>query len=264
MEPRFAVHVATTWGWSLAQCVEAWARRGIPAIGLGAQLIDAHGRAEGVRLLLDSGLKVSTFTSISPGAMDAAEVESTLDLAAAVDADCVYVITGGRKAPGWRDSVDIFKEEFGPSRELARERGLRLAIEPIHPLRQDLSFLNTARDTAKVVAEIADPNVGYVFDFWHLWWAPGILETIAATTPRIFSVQVSDHKPNTMRSLDRTVPGEGLIPCVALVRALEAAGYDRYYEAEVITDDHRDMGYDAALDRVIASWDRLWQQTTAA
>ena len=67
----------------------------------------------------------------------------------------------------------------------------------------------------------------------------------------------------TMRSLDRTVPGEGLIPCAALMRALEAAGYDRYYEAEVITDDHREMGYEAALDRVVASWERLWAQTTA-
>ena len=263
MDPRFGVHVATTWGWSLSQCVEAWSRRGVPAIGLGAQLIDAHGRAEGVRLLRDSGLKVSTFTSILPAAMDTGTIESTLDLAAAVEADCVYVITGGRKAPGWRDSVEIFKEEVGPSRDLARERGLRLAIEPIHPLRQDLSFLNTARDAVSVVAEIGDPNVGYVFDFWHLWWTPGILETIAETAPHIFSVQVSDHKPNTMRSLDRTVPGEGLIPCVALVRTLEAAGYDRYYEAEVITDDHRDMGYDAALDRVIASWQRLRQQMTA-
>ena len=68
-----------------------------------------------------------------------------------------------------------------------------------------------------------------------------------------------------MRSLDRTVPGEGLIPCAALIGALlEAAGYDRYYEAEVITDDHREMGYDAALDRVIASWRRLWRRTTPA
>ena len=66
-----------------------------------------------------------------------------------------------------------------------------------------------------------------------------------------------------MRSLDRTVPGEGLIPCAALIGALEAAGYDRYYEAEVITDDHREMGYDAALDRVIASWRRLRRQATA-
>ena len=142
-------------------------------------------------------------------------IESTLDLAAEVGADCVYVITGGRKASAWRDAVEIFKEEFGPSRVLARERGLRLAIEPIHPLRQDLSFLNTARDAAKVVTEIADPNVGYVFDFWHLWWAPGILETIAETAPRIFSVQVSDHKPK-MRSLDR----QGLIPCAALNQRL--------------------------------------------
>ena len=263
MEPCFGVNVATTWGWSLAECVDAWVRRGVPAIGLGAQIIDAHGRAEGVKLLRDSGLRVSTFTTISPAAMDAGTIESTLDLAADVGADCVYVITGGRKATAWRDAVDIFKEEFGPSRELARERRVRLAIEPMHPLRQDLSFLNTARDAGRVVAEIGDPNVGYVFDFWHLWWTPAILEAIAETAPHIFSVQVSDHKPMTMRSLDRTVPGEGLIPCAALMRALEAAGYDRYYEAEVITDDHREMGYETALDRVVASWERLWAQTTA-
>ena len=99
MEQRFGVNVATTWGWSLAQCVEAWVRRGVPAIGLGAQIIDTHGRAEGVKLLRDSGLRVSAFTTISPASMDAGTIESTLDLAAEVRADCVYVITGGRKAP---------------------------------------------------------------------------------------------------------------------------------------------------------------------
>ena len=203
MEQRFGVNVATTWGWSLAECVDAWVRKGVPAIGLGAQIIDAHGRAEGVKLLRDSGLRVSAFTTISPASMDAGTIESTLDLAAAVGADCVYVITGGRKVPAWRAAVDIFKEEFGPSREMARERGVRLAIEPMHPLRQDLSFLNTARDAGRVVAEIGDPNVGYVFDFWHLWWTPAILQAIAETAPRIFSVQVSDHKPMTMRSLHR-------------------------------------------------------------
>ena len=53
---------------------------------------------------------------------------------------------------------------------------LRLAIEPVHPLRQDITFLNTAADTIDVLEEIDDPSVGYVFDTWHLWWERGIEE----------------------------------------------------------------------------------------
>ena len=90
------------------------------------------------------------------------------------------------------------------------------------------------------------------------------MDAIAESAPHIFSVQVSDHKSVTMRSLDRTVPGEGLIPCVALMKALVAAGYDGYYEAEVISDDNRVMGYEKALDRVIGSWEQLWAETKAA
>lgn len=90
-----------------------------------------------------------------------------------------------------------------------------------------------------------------------------MLDAIVDSGPQIFSVQVSDHKPITMRSLDRTVPGEGLIPCVELMKTLEASGYARYYEAEVITDDNRVMGYEQALDRVIESWERLWSETQA-
>ena len=263
MEPRFAINVTTTWDWDLAQCADAWVRKGVPAIGLGAQLCEDYGRLETVQLIKDSGLKGSTFAAINPSSMSVHAIESTLDLAASVEADCVYVITGERKAPLWENAIEVFQEDFAPVRHLARDRGLRLAIEPIHPLRQDLSFVNTARDANRILAEIGDSNVGYVFDFWHLWWSAGVLDAIVDSGPQSFSVQVSDHKPITMRSLDRTVPGEGLIPCVELMKTLEASGYARYYEAEVITDDNRVMGYEQALDRVIESWERLWSETQA-
>ncbi len=58
------------------------------------------------------------------------------------------------------------------------QRGVRLALEPVHPPRQDITFLNAAADTVDVVRAIDDPAVGCVFDTWHLWWEWGI-EAIA-------------------------------------------------------------------------------------
>ena len=51
----------------------------------------------------------------------------------------------------------------------AAKAGIRLAIEVIHPLRQDLSFVNTLAD-ARELARRAGPRGGYVLDVWHSGW----------------------------------------------------------------------------------------------
>src|SRR5205823_9717523 len=128
-----------------------------------------------------------------------------LDIAAELQADCIYTTTGPRGQLTWDEAGQRVVDQTRRLLPALHERNLRLALEPIHPLRQDLTFLNLAGDTLDLLRQIDDPTVGYVFDFWHLWWQRPALELARTSAAQIFSVQVSAHKPATMRTLDRAM-----------------------------------------------------------
>lgn len=271
MNARFSVNVTTTWQWDLGQCVDAYARLGIPAIGVTRLGLDEYGRGKGIKKIKDSGLKVSSIAGIGPYTVTEPQafqqnVESGIafmDVAAELGADCVYVMAGPRGSLTWEDAAERLTEGLTRLTPAARERGIRLAVEPIHPMRQDLTFVNTARDTVSIIEPLDSQHVGYVFDFWHLWWERGVLETIARSVDRIFSVQVSDHKAITMRTMDRAMLGEGIIPLRELLKALEHAGYKGYYDMEIISDDMAAMGYETALQRIVPAFHDLFESIDA-
>src|SRR5207249_4368522 len=104
-------------------------------------------------------------------------------------------------------------------------RSIRLAIEVIHPLRQDLSFINMLVD-AREIARAAGRRGGYVLDFFHSGWERRLLDTIRRDARRrIHAVQMCDYKRVTMRTMDRALLGKGILPLPAIFRALEQGGY---------------------------------------
>jgi len=263
-ESRFAIGEITTPNWDLGQCIEAWCRYEVPAMGLSAATLEVYGRKRGIQELKDSGLAVTNYQGIGCYGFEQPRISEVIDslvdqmdAAAELGVDCVFVMSGPRKHLSWQDSAKQFVDALHMLLPHAKERGLKLAIEPIHPMRQDLSFINTARDTYDLVKQVDDPSLGYVFDFWHLWFDPLIDDIISQSAHSIFNVQISDHKKMTLRTLDRTVPGEGIAPCASMLRAIEKAGYQGYYEMEILSPDNEEMGYPATIERSIESYRQL-------
>ena len=127
----------------------------------------------------------------------------------------------------------------------------------IHPLRQDLSFVNTLAD-AREIARAAGRQGGYVLDLFHSGWERRLLETVRADAARrIHAVQLCDVKRVTLRTMDRALLGAGILPLRALLRALERGGYRGWYELEIISDDVEAIGYERVLRRTRAAFVRL-------
>ena len=76
--------------------------------------------------------------------------------------------------------------------------------------------------------------------------------------PRVFNVQVSDHKAKTMRTMDRAVPGAGIAPVGRLLHALADGGYRGWWDLEVISDDNAAVGYEVALATVVRALHDVW------
>ncbi len=175
------------------------------------------------------------------------QVRRALGWVHALGAEVLVVIPGGRDGAAWERAAAVYGDAYGELLPEATAAGIRLAIEVIHPLRQDLSFVNTLAD-AREIARRAGTRGGYVLDVWHSGWERRLLETIAADARRrIHAVQLSDYKAVTLRTLDRAMLGEGILPLAGIVRALERGGYRGWYETEIISDDVDAMGYERAL-----------------
>jgi sugar phosphate isomerase/epimerase len=250
--------------WSLEDDVRHLERLGFRSISLASTKLAAYGPARAMRLLRASGLRVAHLGSYGRFGIEARtisrgldEVRRALGWLHALGGDVLVVISGGRDGAAWEQAAGAYRDAYAELLPEATAAGIRLAIEVIHPLRQDLSFINTL-DDAREIASRAGRRGGYVLDFWHSGWERALLDTIRRDAARrIHAVQVSDYKRVTMRTLDRALLGQGILPLRAMVRALEDGGYRGWYEVEIISDDVDRMGYERVLGHTRRAMARL-------
>jgi sugar phosphate isomerase/epimerase len=216
--------------WSLEDDVRGLERLGFRSISLASTKVRAYGAARAIALLRGSGLRVAhvgsygrfgvTRRTIRRG-LD--EVRRALSWTHALGAEVLVVISGGRDGALWEEAARAYGDAYAALLPEAAAAGVRLAIEVIHPLRQDLSFINTLGD-ARDIARRAGRRGGYVLDVWHSGWERDLLAAIERDAGRrIHAVQHSDYKRATMRTMDRALLGKGILPLRENVRALEQA-----------------------------------------
>ena len=250
--------------WSLEEDVRHLERLGFRSISLASTKLGAYGVERAIRLVRASALKVAHVGSYGWFGTERAtvrrgmdRVRRAIDWVARLDGDALFLLSGGRDGAPWERAATVLRDAYARLVPEATAAGIRLAIEVIHPLRQDLSFVNTLAD-ARELARGAGGRGGYVLDVFHSGWERRLLETIARDAARrIHAVQLSDVKRVTLRTMDRALLGKGILPLAAIVRTLERGGYRGWYEAEIISDDLETIGYERALRHTRRAFARL-------
>ncbi len=247
-QPRFSVSEFSTLNLSFEQDLAAYAAGGAEGIGLAEAKLPAGQDAESLARLRESGLEavicLPTMLSVLPlppfpGPDDPAErVESlcaSVRRLAAFEPEVVLCLTG---PAGERDPDEARRIAVEGLREVARtaqEVGVRVALEPIHAsARDDFTLVDTIPGAVEVVEEVGLP-MGVIFDTWHLWDTPDVLEHIREHAHRFPAVHVNDWRDPTRGWDDRALPGEGVMDLPAMFGALEAGGFDGWYELEIFS-----------------------------
>ncbi|MFI8454499.1 sugar phosphate isomerase/epimerase family protein [Kitasatospora sp. NPDC085464] len=248
---RLSLNQITTRDWSLAEAVDGCVAAGIPAIGLWRDKVAETGLARAARLVRESGLAVSSLcrggflTATGPEATRAALADNlaALEEAAELGTDTLVMVVGGlpdgsRDLAGARARVADLLARLAPH---AGDLGVRLAIEPLHPVfcadRAVVSTLGQALDLAEAFP--AD-QVGVVVDSYHVWWDPQLDAQLerAGRGGRIASYQVCDWTlplpADTL--LGRGHVGDGHIDFAALTAKVTAAGYTGWVEVEIFNE----------------------------
>jgi sugar phosphate isomerase/epimerase len=237
---RLSLNQWTTREWSVAEAVDGCVRHGIPAIGLWREHVAAQGLAETASLVRDAGLRVSSLCRggffTRPGWEESNR--RAVDEAAALEAACLVLVVGGlpegsKDLAGARAAVSSAISELLP---YARSRGVRLALEPLHPMYcADRAVVSTL----KQALDVAPAEVGVVVDCFHVWWDPDVAEQIARAGERIASFQVCDFLVPLPADilLGRGMMGDGVIDFAPLRAAVDAAGYTGDIEVEIFNAD---------------------------
>jgi sugar phosphate isomerase/epimerase len=263
---RFSVNQITTLGWSFERDVEAFAAAGAPAVGIAIRKLEACGVARALQLLRDAHLAVSCLTSSGPFPLGdeagerlaLANVRRHLDAAAALGADCLMLLPGNAVSWAWEDAAARARpliEALIPFAEAAR---VRIALEPTSQLRMDLAFLHSFDEALDLVDAIDSPWVTAVLEINNAWIERRLYDNIGRRTRRIGVVQVNDFKVGTLRASERVVIGDGDIPLRRICSALAAAGYDGWYDIELLGPAIEAEGYESVVPRAIARFRELW------
>ncbi|MBF9071526.1 sugar phosphate isomerase/epimerase family protein [Streptacidiphilus fuscans] len=245
---RLSLNTATTKRWTLAEAVAGCTAAGIAGIGLWRDRVAEAGLDGAARLVREAGLTVTSLCRggffTGPDAADAAEDNRrAVDEAAALGTDTLILVCGGlptgsKDLPAARRSVADGIAALAP---YAEAHGVRLAIEPLHPMfcadRAVVSTLGQAID----LADEAGHGTGVVVDTYHVWWDPEVERQIAraGAAGMIHAFQVCDWLLPLPADvlLGRGHVGDGAIDIPRLARLVAEAGYQGWTEVEIFNQE---------------------------
>jgi sugar phosphate isomerase/epimerase len=239
---------ATVPRWSAEQVIDGCAGAGYGGVGLWRDRVAEQGVERLARRAHAAGVAVTSLCRggffCAPDASGrrarAEDNRRAVEEAAALDAGMLVLVCGpasDRDLVAARESVT---EAIVALSEHARSCGVRLAIEPMHPLycadRSVIVTLAQALAVARLAAD--DTTVGVVLDSYHLWWDPELERGLAAAGERILGSQLADWLAPPPHPLNgRGMLGDGSIDLRRYCALVDGAGYDGLVEVEIFNPE---------------------------
>lgn len=247
---RFSINQMTVKQLSLPELTETCVRLGVPGVGLWREPVRAYGVEAAARLVRDAGLTVTTLcrggflTAVDPTLRKEAldDNRAAIDEAAALGTDTLVLVSGGlpegdKDLHGARERIADALAELAP---YGARQGVRLAIEPLHPMfASDRCVVSTLDQALDLAERFPADQVGVAVDTYHIWWDDRAPAAVARAAERIFTFQLADWiTPLPAGVLNgRGQIGDGAIDMRAWRERVDAAGYTGAIEVELFNDD---------------------------
>ncbi len=254
---RLSLNQATIPSWTVQQAADGCARNGIRHIGLWREKVTERGVAASARAVREAGVAVSSlcrggFFPAATSAERRARIEDNrraIEEARGLGTDTLVLVCGpapDRNLDAARRMVEEAITELAP---YAAECGVRLAIEPLHPMfAADRSVITTLAQANAIAERCPIDRVGVLIDAYHVWWDPAVYAEIVRAGRRIFGFHISDWiVPLPDVVMGRGMMGDGVIEVRRLRQAVDAAGYAGPIEVEIFNGAINAMPGDEVL-----------------
>jgi sugar phosphate isomerase/epimerase len=247
---RLCIHTITTKPWSIEEAAKNFSKEGIGGITVWRDTLNGRNIKETGQMLRDLNLEIVSlcrggfFPHVDKIKRQEAidDNRKAIDEAAALGAPLIVLVCGAHPAQPLTESRKQIKDAIEALVPYAQEAGVKLAIEPLHPMyADDRSAINTLSQANDMAEEIASPWIGVAVDVYHLWWDPDLKAQIkrCGKNNHLFAFHICDWRtPTTDLLFDRGLMGEGCIPVNEIRGWVEETGFNGFYEVEIFSKKH--------------------------
>ena len=161
-----------------------------------------------------------------------------VEQAAILEADTLVLVCGPVIDGDVKGSQQMVIDGISAIAPVAMAAGVRLSIEPLHPMMASSRSVITLLDQALSIASQFDPAcVGVCVDAYHVWWDPRLEDLLQECRGLIQAFHVSDWvTPIQGEMSSRGLMGDGCIDLKDMRESVYQTGYTGYTEVEILSD----------------------------
>ena len=262
---RLCLHTITTKPWAIEAAVPKFAAAGVKGITVWRDTLAGRDIAKTGKLIRDNGLSVVSLCrgGFFPGTTAqrlAAIDDNRLAIAEAhaIGAPLIVLVCGAVPGQPLAESRKQIQDGIASLLPDCQAAGVKLAIEPLHPMYADSrSAINTLGQANDMAEALNSPFVGVAVDVYHVWWDSALEQEIArcGRLDKLFAYHVCDWRTPTIDMLnDRGLMGEGCIPLRRIRGWVEATGFDGFIEVEVFSTRLWATNQDDYLRKIVQAY----------
>ena len=247
---QLCIHTITTKPWDIEQSAKNFSEAGVGGITVWRDALNGRDIKQTGQLLRDCNLRIVSlcrggfFPHVSTvGRKEAIDDNrKAIDEAEALGAPLIVLVCGAVPGQTLDESRKQIRDGIAAVLPHAEAAGVKLAIEPLHPMYADSrSAINTLGQANDMAEELDSPWVGIAVDVYHLWWDPNLEQEIkrCGQNDNLSAFHICDWKTPTLDLLnDRGLMGEGCINIKEIRGWVEEAGFNGYNEVEIFSDTY--------------------------
>ncbi|MFN8255044.1 MAG: sugar phosphate isomerase/epimerase family protein [Bacteroidales bacterium] len=263
---KLCLHTITTKPWNIQEAAKKYTAKGVGGITVWRNALEGRNIQKTGQMLRDEGLSIVSlcrggFFPNKVSAKRKSAIEDNLraiDEATSLGTNLIVLVCGADPSQSLDDSRKQIEEGIRSILPQAEAAGIKLAIEPLHPMFADSrSAINTLQQANDMVERIGSKLVGVAIDVYHLWWDTNLKYEIerSGKNRSVFAFHVCDWKTPTVDMLnDRGLMGEGCIPIKKIRNWVEDAGFSGFIEVEIFSDIYWKQDQDKFLEKIIKAY----------
>ena len=263
---RLCIHTITTKPWGIEEAAKNFSAAGVKGITVWRDALQNRNIKQTGEMLRNSGLSVVSlcrggfFPNTEPGKRESAldDNRRAIEEASELGTDKIVLVCGADPVQSLEDSRKQIHDGIAAIVPEAKAAGVKLAIEPLHPMYADTrSAINTLAQANDLAEALNSPWVGVALDVYHLWWDPALENEIkrCGRNNNLLAFHICDWKSPTIDLLnDRGLMGEGCIPLRKIRSWVEDAGFNGFIEVEIFSNEYWKMDQSLFLDKIVKSY----------
>ncbi|MEP6949171.1 MAG: sugar phosphate isomerase/epimerase family protein [Ginsengibacter sp.] len=260
------IHTITTKPWSIEEAAKNFSAAGVKGITVWRDTLDGKNIKQTGKMLHEHDLSIVSlcrggfFSHKDPGKRKEAidDNRKAIEEAAELGTSMLVLVCGADPAQPLEESEKQIRDGIASIIPEAAAAGVKLAIEPLHPMYADTrSAINTLAHANDLAEELNSEWVGIAVDVYHLWWDPFLEKEIkrCGENGNLAAFHICDWKiPTADMLLDRGLMGEGCIPVKKIRSWVEAAGFTGFNEVEIFSNAYWKEDQAVFLKKIIEAY----------